>query len=99
MFDDIEFREVFGLLDVDLHLERTEYDPAHPTTPVLYFFGNMQDPSMSRMTGRVKMTVDNQIQWHFVRLRSFLRFQKKKKSVLIFFGTGFGYGRQCYLEL
>ena len=72
MFEDPEFREVFRSLDVNLHLTRTEPDSAHPTTPILYFSGEMKAPSTSTMTGRVKMTVDNQIQWHFVSLmRSF----------------------------
>ena len=66
MFEDPEFREVFRSLNVNLHLGRTEPDPAHPTTPVLHFFGEMEAPSTSTMTGRVRMSVDNQIQWHFV---------------------------------
>jgi hypothetical protein len=66
MFEDPEFVEVFRTLDVTLYLKRTEPDPAHPTTPVLYFFGEMQAPSTSTMHGRVRMSVDNQIQWHFV---------------------------------
>ena len=66
MFEDPEFREVFRSLDVNFYLKRVEPDPAHPTTPVLYFFGEMQAPSTSTMPGRVRMSVDNQIQWHFV---------------------------------
>ena len=66
MFEDPDFQEVFRSLDVNLYLKRTEADPAHPTTPVLYFFGEMLAPSTSTMTGRVRMSVDNQIQWHFV---------------------------------
>ena len=66
-------------MDVNLCLKRVEPDPAHPTTPVLYFFGEMQAPSTSTMTGRVKMSVDNQIQWNFVSCV----FKVLKKSVLI----------------
>jgi len=66
MFEDPEFREVFRSLDVELYLKHTEPDPAHPTTPILHFFGEMQGPSSSTMSGRVKMTVDNQVQWHFI---------------------------------
>ena len=66
MFEDPDFREVFRSLDVELCLTKTEPDPAHPATPILHFFGEMQGPSSSTMTGRVRMTVDNQIQWHFV---------------------------------
>jgi hypothetical protein len=66
MFEDPEFREVFRDMDVNLQLMGTELDPAHPTTPVLHFFGEIQGSSTTTMTGRVKMSVDNQIQWHFV---------------------------------
>ena len=75
MFEDPEFREVFRSLDVNLSLKRTEPDPAHPTMPVLHFRGEMQTQSTSTMTGRVKMSVDNQIQWHFVSCGSFFRFE------------------------
>jgi len=66
MVEHPEFREVFRSLNVNLYLKGTEPDPAHPTNPVLYFFGEMQTPSTSTMIGRVRMSVDNQIQWHFV---------------------------------
>lgn len=66
MVDHPEFREVFRSLNVNLYFERTEPDPAYPTNPVLYFFGEMQTPSTYAMIGRVRMSVDNQIQWHFV---------------------------------
>ena len=49
-----------------------ECDPAHPTTPKLTFFGAMQAPETSTMMGWVKMTVDNQVHWHFVSWTLFL---------------------------
>ena len=63
MFEDPEFWAVYIP-----YLKRMEpdLDPAHLTTPVLYFFGEMQAPSTSMMTGRVWMSFDNQIQWPFV---------------------------------
>ncbi|KAF8963017.1 hypothetical protein BDZ97DRAFT_1822636 [Flammula alnicola] len=66
LFEDPDFREVFRSLDVNLVVTRTEHDPNHPTRPIIYFFGEMHDPSTSTMTGRVKMTTDDQVQWHFV---------------------------------
>jgi len=66
MFEDPDFREVFRSLEVKLYLVRTEPDPAHPTTPILHFLGEMQGGSTSTMNGRVSMTVDNQVQWHYV---------------------------------
>ena len=94
MFEDPEFREVFRSLDVNLYLKRTEPDPAHPTMPVLYFFGEMQAPSTSTMTGRVRMSVDNQIQWHFVSCRAipfvYLKCVKRVSDLLRgFFSTDF----------
>jgi hypothetical protein len=77
MFEDPEFREVYRSLNVNLYLKQAEPDPAHPATPVLYFFGEMQAPSMSTMTGRVRMSVDNQIQWHFVSCGHSFVFNKK----------------------
>ena len=66
MIEHPEFREAFRSLNVNLYFKRSEPDPAHPTTPVLYFFGEMQAPSTYTMNGRVRMSADNQIQWHFV---------------------------------
>jgi len=66
LFEDPEFREAFRSLDASLHVIRTEPDADHPTRPIIHFYGEMQDPSTSTMTGSVKMTADNQIQWHFV---------------------------------
>ena len=66
MFEDPDFREEYRALEVKLYVTRTDKDPEHPTRPVISFFGEMQNPSTSTMTGRVKMTKDNQIQWHFV---------------------------------
>ncbi|KAF8157961.1 hypothetical protein B0H34DRAFT_706937 [Crassisporium funariophilum] len=66
LFEDPGFREVFRSLDVKLCITRTEHDPAHPTRPILYFFGQMEDPSTSTMTGMVQVTTDNQVKWHFV---------------------------------
>ena len=76
MFEDPEFREVYRSLEVNLYVDRTEPDPAHPTKPVIYFWGEMQTQSSSTMNGRVKMSVDNQIQWHFVSYGHFLSFLK-----------------------
>ncbi|KAF9046302.1 hypothetical protein BJ165DRAFT_1142096 [Panaeolus papilionaceus] len=66
MFESPNFREVFRWLDVNLSVTRMEHDPKHPTKPIIHFFGEMQEPSSSTMTGKVQMTPDNQIQWHFV---------------------------------
>ncbi|PPR07753.1 hypothetical protein CVT24_003703 [Panaeolus cyanescens] len=66
LFQNPDFREVFRWLDVRLSVTKTEYDPKHPTKPIIHFFGEMQEPSSSTMTGKVKMTPDNQVQWHFV---------------------------------
>ena len=85
MFEDPEFMEVFRTLDVNLYLKRTEPDPAHPRTPVLYFFGEMQAPSVSTMTGRVRMSVDNQIQWHFVSCGHSFVFKKCVQVIEFFF--------------
>lgn len=68
LFEDPEFREAFRSLDANLSVVRTEPDPQHPTRPIIHFYGEMQDPSTSTMTGSVKMTADNQVQWHFVGL-------------------------------
>lgn len=76
MFEDPDFREVFRSLEVKLYLVRTEPDPAHPTTPILHFLGEMQGGSTSTMNGRVSMTVDNQVQWHFVSWLSFFAFKR-----------------------
>jgi hypothetical protein len=89
MFEDPEFLEVFRTLDVNLYLKRTEPDPAHPTTPVLYFFGEMQAPSISTMTGRVRMSVDNQIQWHFVSCGHSFVFLKRCLQVQVIEGFFF----------
>jgi hypothetical protein len=61
----VEFRELFRSLDVKLSLTKTEWpDPAHPTMPILNFFGEMQAPETSvTMMGRVEMMVDNQVHW------------------------------------
>lgn len=67
MFEDLDFREEFRSLGVTLHITRTRPDPQHPTRPEIHFFGEMMAPSNSTMIGHVKMTNDNQIQWHFVR--------------------------------
>uniref|UniRef100_A0A8H7XQU9 Protein kinase domain-containing protein n=1 Tax=Psilocybe cubensis TaxID=181762 RepID=A0A8H7XQU9_PSICU len=66
MFEDPEFREEFRSLGVTLHITRTKPDPQHPTRPEIHFFGEMMAPSNSTMIGHVKMTNENQIQWHFV---------------------------------
>ncbi|KDR83208.1 hypothetical protein GALMADRAFT_113420 [Galerina marginata CBS 339.88] len=66
LFEDPDFREEFRSLDVKLCVTQTQKDPQHPTRPIIYFFGEMQEPSTSTMTGNVQMTKDNQVQWHFV---------------------------------
>jgi hypothetical protein len=47
-------------------VRRIEPDSDHPSRPVLYFFGEMHEPSTSTMTGSVRMTPDNQVEWKFV---------------------------------
>ncbi|KJA14492.1 hypothetical protein HYPSUDRAFT_49120 [Hypholoma sublateritium FD-334 SS-4] len=66
LFEDPGFREAFRSLDANLSVVRTEPDPEHPTRPIIHFYGEMQDSSTSTMTGSVKMTADNQIEWQFV---------------------------------
>jgi hypothetical protein len=52
-------------MDLNLHVMRTQPDPGHPKRPVIYFAGDMAG-STSTMTGQVRMTHDDQVQWHFV---------------------------------
>jgi len=66
LFEHPDFREVFRSLAVKLCVTRIEPDPKHPTRPIIYFFGEMHDPSTSTMTGRINMNSENQVQWHFV---------------------------------
>ncbi|TFK34774.1 hypothetical protein BDQ12DRAFT_656472 [Crucibulum laeve] len=67
LFDGPDFHEVFRTLSVDLKLSRTEAGHGEDSKwPTLFFHGQMRDPSHSTMNGRVSMTPDNQIQWHFV---------------------------------
>jgi len=68
LFEHPDFQEVFRSLPVKICVTKTEPDPKHPTRPIIYFFGEMRQPSTSTMTGRINMTDENQIQWHFVRL-------------------------------
>ncbi|KAJ3512975.1 hypothetical protein NLJ89_g3219 [Agrocybe chaxingu] len=64
VFEDPEFREVFRTIETKLWFVKAEPDPDHPTRPVIYFYGEMQSPS-STMAGHIKMTVDDQVSWHF----------------------------------
>ncbi|KAF9522585.1 hypothetical protein CPB83DRAFT_864245 [Crepidotus variabilis] len=66
LFEAPDFREVFRSLNVNLVVARTEKDPDHPTRPIIYFYGQMVDPSTPTMTGKIQMTPDNQVRWHFV---------------------------------
>ncbi|KAF4617215.1 hypothetical protein D9613_006230 [Agrocybe pediades] len=66
IFEDPAFREEFRSLQAKLIVTHTEHDPEHPDRPKIYFFGEMEEPSNSTMSGHVKMTKDNQIRWHFV---------------------------------
>lgn len=98
LFDDPEFREVFRSLDAKIYVARTEPDPAHPSHPIIHFYGEMQDPSTSMMTGHVKMTPDNQIQWHFVGYH----LKGAKRFILIntsYFCKDIWRSGECHLEV
>ena len=71
-------------MNVKLSFTKTEPDPAHPARPILYFSGEIQTAVPSTMTGRVRMTVDNQIRWHFVSQSYFQPFFLKKKVLFRF---------------
>ncbi|TFK68962.1 hypothetical protein BDN72DRAFT_797050 [Pluteus cervinus] len=65
-FERPDFVEVFRTLEIHIRVTRTLYDQRHPNRPTIYFVGAMGDPSTSTINGRVQMTPDNQVQWHFV---------------------------------
>ncbi|KIM40988.1 hypothetical protein M413DRAFT_72451 [Hebeloma cylindrosporum] len=66
IFEEEDFREVCRSLNVTLSVRRIEPDPEHPSRPILHFFGEMHQPSTSTMTGTVRMTPDNEVEWKFV---------------------------------
>ncbi|KAF9465325.1 hypothetical protein BDZ94DRAFT_1254290 [Collybia nuda] len=65
IFEQPSFGEVFRTLDVSLRVMRTHTDPNHPRRPIIFFAGEMAGTT-STITGQVKMTRDDQVQWHFV---------------------------------
>ncbi|KAF8651974.1 hypothetical protein AX16_004617 [Volvariella volvacea WC 439] len=66
LFERPDFVEVFRSLVVQVRVTRTLDDHDHPNRPAIYFVGVMSEPSTSTMSGKVQMTKDGQVQWHFV---------------------------------
>ncbi|GLB38685.1 putative F-box domain-containing protein [Lyophyllum shimeji] len=65
VFESPDFGEVFRSMNVMLRVIGTRPDPDHPKRPIIDFAGAMLD-NTSTMRGEVRMTPDNQVQWHFV---------------------------------
>ncbi|TBU59055.1 hypothetical protein BD310DRAFT_850189 [Dichomitus squalens] len=63
IFDDPDFIEVFRSICVDLRVLGTEEDPEHPGRPRINFGGSIEGTAV--IVGYVKVTPDDQIQWHF----------------------------------
>lgn len=69
MLEDPSFSEaVQHLLPATLVVTGTDPDPDHPDHPIIYFAGEMETTSTSTMIGKVKMSPDDHITWHFVSL-------------------------------
>jgi len=66
LFVNPHFQEVFRTLEVRFEVSHTTPDPSYPSRPKIFYTGQMGMGSGYIMNGWVRMTKDEQVQWHFV---------------------------------